>query len=209
MGPNLHNSDETSGHSLTFEFGDSAWNRRSRSFIATTSTLFLILGSAVTSSTEFLTTVDINNNMSFVRAVRLRVPSANAKPGPAIGQALGPLGINMAQFCKEFNEKSETLYERDTPLRVELRALSDRTYTFDIRSPPTAWLVKQAAEVTKGPNAPSLDRPSGYITPEAIYEIAKLKQADGNRWHLPLEGVAKSVIGTARSIGIQVREAEE
>ena len=146
--------------------------------------------------------------MSFVRAVRLRVPAANAKPGPAIGQALGPLGINMAQFCKEFNEKSESLYERDTPLRVELRALSDRTYTFEIRSPPTAWLIKQAAQVPKGPNSHTLDRPSGYITPEAIYEIARIKQADGNRWHLPLEGVAKSVIGTARSIGIKVQEAE-
>lgn len=147
--------------------------------------------------------------MSFVRAVRLRVPACAAKPGPAIGQALGPLGINMAQFCKDFNEKSETLYERDTPLRVELRAMSDRTYEFDIRSPPTAFLVKQAAGIDKGPNEPSSETPSGYITPEQIYEIALIKQADDNRWHLPLEGIAKSVIGTAKSMGVQVREAEE
>jgi large subunit ribosomal protein L11 len=147
--------------------------------------------------------------MSFVRAVRLRVPAAAAKPGPAIGQALGPLGINMAQFCKDFNEKSESLYERDTPLRVELRAMSDRSYEFSIRSPPTAFLVKKAAGVDKGPNAPSPETPSGYITPEQIYEIALIKQADDNRWHLPLEGIAKSVIGTARSMGIQVHEAEE
>ena len=144
--------------------------------------------------------------MSFVRAVRLRVPSGAAKPGPAIGQALGPLGINMAQFCKDFNEKSETMYEKETPLRVELRALSDRSYTFEIRSPPTAWLIKQASGVKKGPNAPSVDKPAGSITPEAIYEIAKIKQADDNRWHLPLEGIARSVIGTARSMGIQVKE---
>jgi large subunit ribosomal protein L11 len=146
--------------------------------------------------------------MSLVRAVRLRVPSAAAKPGPAIGQALGPLGVNMAQFCKEFNEKSETLYERDTPLRVELRAMSDRSFTFAIRSPPTAWLIKRSAGVDKGPNSPSPDVVSGYITPEAVYEIAKMKQADDNRWHLPLEGVARSVIGTARSMGIRVREEE-
>eukprot|EP00339_Tiarina_fusa_P024762 CAMPEP_0117023680 /NCGR_PEP_ID=MMETSP0472-20121206/17652_1 /TAXON_ID=693140 ORGANISM="Tiarina fusus, Strain LIS" /NCGR_SAMPLE_ID=MMETSP0472 /ASSEMBLY_ACC=CAM_ASM_000603 /LENGTH=160 /DNA_ID=CAMNT_0004729875 /DNA_START=52 /DNA_END=534 /DNA_ORIENTATION=+ len=144
--------------------------------------------------------------MSLVRAVRLRVPAAAAKPGPAIGQALGPLGVNMAQFCKEFNEKSESLYERDTPLRVELRAMSDRSFTFSIRSPPTAWLVKRAAGVDKGPTAPSPEVASGYITPEAVYEIAKMKQADDNRWHLPLEGVARSVIGTARSMGIRVRE---
>ena len=147
--------------------------------------------------------------MSFVRAVRLRVPAAAAKPGPAIGQALGPLGINMAQFCKDFNEKSESLYERDTPLRVELRAMSDRTYEFDIRSPPTAWLVKRAAGVDKGPNSPSSEEPAGYITPEMVHEIALIKQADDNRWHLPLEGIARSVMGTAISIGIQVREAEE
>ena len=147
--------------------------------------------------------------MSLVRAVRLRVPAAAAKPGPAIGQALGPLGVNMAQFCKEFNEKSESIYERDTPLRVELRAMSDRSFTFSIRSPPTAWLIKQASGVSKGPNSPSPDVASGYITPEAIYEIAKMKHADDNRWHLPLEGVAKSVIGTAKSMGIQVREEQQ
>eukprot|EP00934_Nitzschia_sp_Nitz4_P002086 Nitzschia sp. Nitz4//scaffold175_size95217//58990//59433//NITZ4_004728-RA/size95217-processed-gene-0.53-mRNA-1//1//CDS//3329538954//2086//frame0 len=146
--------------------------------------------------------------MSLVRAVRLRVPAGAAKPGPSIGQALGPLGINMAQFCKEFNEKSEPLYQRDTPLRVELRAKSDRTYDFSIRSPPTAWLVKQAAGITKGPTSPSPDKPIGFLTPEAVYEIARIKQADDNRWHLPLEGVARSVIGTARSLGIHVREEE-
>jgi large subunit ribosomal protein L11 len=148
--------------------------------------------------------------MSFVRAVKLRVPAGTAKPGPSIGQALGPLGINMAQFCKDFNEKSETLYERDTPLGVELRAMSDRSYSFQIRSPPTAWLIKRAIGMTKGPNSPSsMTSPSGFITPEAVYEIALIKQADDNRWHLPLEGLARSVIGTARSIGILVREEEE
>jgi large subunit ribosomal protein L11 len=149
--------------------------------------------------------------MSFVRAVRLRVPAGNAKPGPAIGQALGPLGINMAQFCKDFNETSEQMYEKDTPLRVELRASSDRTYTFSVRSPPTAWLVQQAAGVPKGPATPNQagEAPAGFITPEAVYHIAEMKQADDNRWHLPLEGIAKSVAGTAKSIGIVVREEED
>ena len=148
--------------------------------------------------------------MSFVRAVRLRVPAGSAKPGPAIGQALGPLGINMAQFCKDFNEKSETMYKKDTPLRVELRAMSDRSFTFNVRSPPTSWLVRQAANVTKGPTSPNATtRPVGYITPEAVYHIALMKQADDNRWHLPLEGIARSVIGTAKSIGIVVREEEQ
>ena len=115
----------------------------------------------------------------------------------------------MAQFCKDFNEKSEALYEKDTPLRVELSALSDRSYTFEIRSPPTSYLIQKAAGMTSGPNHPTPGEPSGFLTPEAVYEIAKIKQADDNRWHLPLEGVARSVIGTARSMGVHVREEND
>jgi len=133
-----------------------------------------------------------------------------AKPGPAIGQALGPLGINMAQFCKDFNDKSAEIYEKDTPLRVELRAMSDRSYTFAIRSPPTSWLVKRAAKITKGPNSPnSGGGPSGYITPEMVHYIALVKQGDDNTWHLPLEGLARQVIGTAKSMGVVVAEEED
>mmetsp|Transcript_1015 Transcript_1015/g.2958 ORF Transcript_1015/g.2958 Transcript_1015/m.2958 type:complete len:151 (-) Transcript_1015:307-759(-) len=147
--------------------------------------------------------------MSFVRAVKLRVPAGAAKPGPAIGQALGPLGINMAQFCKDFNEKSDTMYERDTPVSVELNALSDRTYTFDIRSPPTSWLIKQSIGMDKGPGSPNAGKmPSGHITPEAVYEIARIKQKDSHRWHIPLEGVARSVLGTAKSMGVVVKAAD-
>lgn len=149
--------------------------------------------------------------MSFVRFVRLRVSSGSARPGPAIGQALGPLGINMADFCKQFNERSEAMYEKDVPLTVKLSAMSDRTFTFVVFSPPTVYLIRRnlGIEKEKGPSEPNLDNPSGFITPEAVYEIAKIKQKDDMRWHLPLEGIARSVIGTARSMGIQCREAEE
>jgi large subunit ribosomal protein L11 len=147
--------------------------------------------------------------MSFVRHVNLRVPAGAAKPGPAIGQALGPLGINMAEFCKQFNEATEATYEKETPLQVQLAALSDRSFTFQVRTPPTSYLVKKAAGVTKGPESVDPEAPIGYITPEAVYEIAKIKHADDMRWHLPLEGVAWSVVGTAKSIGIHVREAGE
>ena len=152
--------------------------------------------------------------MSFVRAVNLRVPAGAAKPGPAIGQALGPLGINMAQFCKDFNEKSEELYEKNTPLAVVLNAMSDRTYTFHIRSPPTSWLLKQAVGMDKGPTSPppttSLARNAEYeISPEAIYQIAMIKRSDDNRWHIPLEGIARSVIGTAHSMGIKVQDGPD
>ena len=148
--------------------------------------------------------------MSFVRHVKLRVPAGTARPGPAIGQALGPLGINMAEFCKQFNDKSEQLYEKDTPVSVRLSAMSDRTFSFNIRSPPTSYLIKQACGITKGPNSPNAsENPAGFITPEAVYEIAKIKQKDDMRWHIPLDSVARSVIGTARSMGVQVRESED
>ena len=148
--------------------------------------------------------------MSLVRTVKLRVLSCAARPGPAIGQALGPLGINMAQFCKDFNDKTEEMgYEREIPVSVTLSALSDRTFTFDVKSPPTSYLLKKAAGIEKGPDSPNSNTPSGFVTPEMVYEIAKVKIKDEGRWHLPLEGVAKSVIGTARSMGIQVRESDE
>mmetsp|Transcript_25786 Transcript_25786/g.46609 ORF Transcript_25786/g.46609 Transcript_25786/m.46609 type:complete len:160 (-) Transcript_25786:1090-1569(-) len=147
--------------------------------------------------------------MSLVRHVKLRVNAGVARPGPAIGQALGPLGINMAEFCKQFNEFTEPIYEKETPLQVQLAALSDRSFTFSVRTPPTSYLIKRAAGVEKGPESVNPEVPIGYITPEAVYEIAKIKHSDDMRWHLPLEGVAWSVIGTAKSIGIHVREANE
>jgi large subunit ribosomal protein L11 len=148
--------------------------------------------------------------MSLVRHVKLRVPAGAARPGPAIGQALGPLGINMADFCKQFNDKTESMgYEKETPLTVQLSAKSDRTFDFDVRSPPTSYLVKKAAGIDRGPDSPNADAPVGFITPEAVYEIARVKNADQHRWHLPLDGVARSVIGTARSMGIRVKESED
>lgn len=116
----------------------------------------------------------------------------------------------MADFCKQFNEKTDSLgYERDLPLAVRLTALSDRSFTFEVRSPPTSYLIKRVIGMDKGPTNPDPEAASGFITPEAIYEIAKIKKEDANRWHLPLEGIAKSVVGTCRSMGVQVREAEE
>merc|ERR1712224_874649 len=98
----------------------------------------------------------------------------------------------------------------ETPLRVELRAMSDRSYTFQIRSPPTSWLIKRAANIEKGPTSPNMvQSPSGYITPEMVHYIALIKQGDDNTWHIPLEGLARQVVGTARSIGVQVKEEQE
>lgn len=160
--------------------------------------------------------------MSLVRYVKLRVPAGSAKPGPAIGQALGPLGINMAEFCKQFNEQTSDKYENGIPLGVRLAALTDRSFTFDIKTPPTSYLIKQSCTLVdgsgssggksgmkKGPSIiPPQSNPIATITPEAIYEIARIKQTDTMRTHLSLESIARSVIGTCRSMGVSVKEQQ-
>ncbi|KAL7566449.1 hypothetical protein ACA910_000928 [Epithemia clementina (nom. ined.)] len=147
--------------------------------------------------------------MSLVRLVRLKVSAGAAKPGPALGQALGPLGVNMAEFCKQFNERTDATYKKETPLTVVLSAMSDRSFTFDVRTPPTSYLIKQVLGMEKGPQKPNLQNPAGYIAPEAIYEIAKIKQMDEHMQEIPLQSIARSVIGTCRSLGVKVREVEE
>jgi large subunit ribosomal protein L11 len=147
--------------------------------------------------------------MSVVRIVRLRVSAGVAKPGPALGQALGPLGINMMEFCKQFNERSDKLYERETPLTVSLTAMSDRTFQFVVKTPPTTYLLKKVAQIEKGASAPSPGRPIGYVTPEAVYEIAKIKQMDSDLMYLCPDSVARSIVGSAKSMGLAVREAND
>ena len=94
------------------------------------------------------------------------------------------------------------MYEKGVPLRVLLSAFTDRSFKFDVRSPSTSWLILQCAGLEKGPDAPNLDAPAGYITPEAVYEIAKIKQKDQMMTHLPLEGIARGITGTAVSCGV-------
>ena len=117
-------------------------------------------------------------------------------------------GINMAEFCKQFNERTESVYEKDILLSIRLSAMSDRSFTFDVRSPPTSYLIKRVVGLDKGPAQPNPDAPVAYISPEAVYEIAKIKQQDEMRWHLPLEGIARSVVGTCGTMGVAVREVE-
>uniref|UniRef100_A0A7S2VBS7 Large ribosomal subunit protein uL11m n=1 Tax=Entomoneis paludosa TaxID=265537 RepID=A0A7S2VBS7_9STRA len=147
--------------------------------------------------------------MSLVRSVKLRVAAGNAKPGPAIGQALGPLGVNMAEFCKQFNAATEPLFHKDVPLSVTLNAMSDRSFTFNLKTPPTSWLIKQAIGMEKGPGRPNLATPTAYIAPEVVYEIAQIKKQDEILQFTPLKSVCRSVIGTCRTLGVAVREVEE
>ena len=80
---------------------------------------------------------------------KLVVYAGNGKPNPKMGQALGPLGLNMMQFCKEFNERTSAL-RTDVPCRVQLKAYTDRSFTFIIKPPPTSWFLKRCASITQG-----------------------------------------------------------
>eukprot|EP01084_Bolivina_argentea_P038466 71112_1 len=147
--------------------------------------------------------------MSLVRTVRLRVPSGNAKPGPAIGQALGPLGINMMDFCKAFNARTQDLIP-DTPCPVVLSAFSNRTFEFQVKSPPTSWFLKKCAGISKGAKQPGLED-VGKINVRALYEIAKVKFPDFKEKNpnIELENVYRSIIGSAQSMGLRISTDED
>ena len=111
----------------------------------------------------------------------------------------------MAEFCKQFNEASKALVV-STPCPVKLRAFSDRTFKFEIRSPPTSTLIKMACGIKDGsPTAGGKDI-VGRLSPQAVFEIAKIKQSDAYRSGEDLEGIAKGVVGTCRSMGVLVTE---
>ncbi len=92
-------------------------------------------------------------SVSLLRKVRLLIGAGAAKPGPAIGQALGPLGINMSEFCKQFNEVTKN-HDKDVPIPVVLSAFSNRTFTFVTKTPPTSWFLKKCANLDKGSATP-------------------------------------------------------
>ena len=135
---------------------------------------------------------------------RLRLIAGKAQPSPAIGQALGPLGVNMVEFCKQFNDKTAKWNkDRNITIPVNLTAYEDRTYTFVTKTPPTVWFLKQAAEITKCAAEPGKET-VGAVSLRAIYEIAKIKKRD---YHLQLhsiEALSASIVGTAKSIGMEV-----
>jgi large subunit ribosomal protein L11 len=129
--------------------------------------------------------------------------AGNAKPNPRMGQALGPLGLNMAQVCKDFNDKTSK-FRPDLPLRIVLKAYTDRTYTFIVKPPPTSWFLKRCAMVQLGTGTPRR-RIIGHIGCKYIYEIAKIKMAlDPDFRYHNLPGVCKMIIAQAWNMGIKV-----
>lgn len=131
--------------------------------------------------------------------IKLQIPGGQATPAPPVGPALGQHGVNIGQFVTQFNEKTKDLQGTITP--VEISVFKDKSFTFILKSPPAAVLLKKAAGIAKGSSEPNRDK-IGKVTKSQVEEIAKVKMPDLNARNLEMAG--KIIEGTARSMGLKV-----
>ena len=131
-------------------------------------------------------------------SVKLQVPAGMANPSPPVGPALGQQGVNIMEFCKAFNVKTEGI-EKGLPIPVVITVYSDRSFTFVTKTPPASVLLKKAAGITSGSSKPNKEK-VGKVTNAHIQEIAELKSADMTG--ADVQAMSRSIEGTARSMGI-------
>jgi large subunit ribosomal protein L11 len=134
--------------------------------------------------------------------LKLQVPAGAANPSPPIGPALGQRGLNIMEFCKAFNAQTQKI-EKNTPIPVVITTYQDRSFTFELKTPPVSYFLKKAAKVEVGSKAPGRDV-AGSVTKAQINEIAKEKMKDLNCD--TIEAAAKMIAGSARSMGLTVAE---
>ncbi|MGB7836324.1 MAG: 50S ribosomal protein L11 [Xanthobacteraceae bacterium] len=134
--------------------------------------------------------------------LKLQVPAGAANPSPPIGPALGQRGLNIMEFCKSFNAQTQQL-EKGSPIPVIITIYQDRSFTFEMRTPPVAYFIKKAAKLESGSKAPGRDK-VGSITKAQVKEIAEKKAKDLNS--ATIEAAMRMVEGSARSMGIEVRD---
>ncbi|MHB8734824.1 MAG: 50S ribosomal protein L11 [Terriglobales bacterium] len=132
---------------------------------------------------------------------KLQIQAGKATPAPPVGTALGPHGLNLMEFCKAFNAKTQTKDLEGMVVPVVVTIYADRSFTFIIKTPPAAELLKRAAGVAKGAGNPIKDK-VGKVTAKQVEDIAKLKLPDLNA--ASVASAVKSIRGTARSMGIEV-----
>jgi large subunit ribosomal protein L11 len=138
-----------------------------------------------------------------VGIIKLQVPAGKANPSPPIGPALGQRGLNIMEFCKAFNAATQSL-EPGMPIPVVITAYGDRSFTFVTKSPPNTYFLKKAAGIEKGSQTTGKARPVGQITMAQIREIAEQKMQDLNA--KDIEGACRMLVGSARSMGLEVVE---
>jgi large subunit ribosomal protein L11 len=132
--------------------------------------------------------------------VKLQLPAGKANPAPPVGPALGQHGVNIMGFCKEYNAKTQDKVGQIIP--VEITVFEDRSFTFELKTPPVSFLLRQAAGIAKGSANPKVT--VGNITMVQVEEIATLKMADLNA--VDLSGAKLQVMGSARSMGITIAD---
>ncbi len=132
--------------------------------------------------------------------VKIQIPAGAATPAPPVGTALGPYGVAIMDFCKEYNARTEA--QRGQVVPVEITIFEDRSFSFVLKTPPTSELIKKAARIEKGAADPLRDR-AGTITEAQLTEIAQTKLPDLNA--NDIDAAKKQVAGTARQMGVIVR----
>ncbi|MEW6416268.1 MAG: 50S ribosomal protein L11 [Pseudomonadota bacterium] len=132
--------------------------------------------------------------------IKLQVPAGKANPSPPIGPALGQRGLNIMEFCKAFNAKTQGM-EPGLPIPVVITAFADKSFTFVMKTPPATVLIKKALKLDKGSAKPHLDK-VGTITRAQLEEIAKTKEPDLTA--ADMDAAVRTIAGTARSMGIIV-----
>ena len=131
--------------------------------------------------------------------VKIQIPAGQATPAPPVGTALGPHGINIMDFCKAYNAQTES--QRGMIIPAEISIFEDRSFTFVTKTPPTPFLLRQAAGIEKGASNPRTDT-AGKVSAAQVRQIAETKMPDLNA--IDLDGAIAQVAGTARSMGIEI-----
>jgi large subunit ribosomal protein L11 len=134
--------------------------------------------------------------------INLQVPAGSANPSPPIGPALGQRGLAIMDFCKQFNAQTQQM-EKGTPSPVTITVYADRSFSFEMKTPPASFFIKKAAKLDSGSKTPGRDK-AGAVTRAQVKEIAEKKMKDLNCD--TIEAAMKMIEGSARSMGIEVRE---
>ena len=137
-----------------------------------------------------------------VNQVKLQIPAGKANPAPPIGPALGAAGVNIPMFCKEFNARTQKDAGEGLIIPTIITVYADRTFSFELRTPPAAVLLKKAARIDKCSGEPNKNK-VGTLKWDQIEEIAKVKMPDLNT--TDIEAAKRIIAGTARSMGLNVR----
>jgi large subunit ribosomal protein L11 len=136
--------------------------------------------------------------------IKLQVPAGQANPSPPVGPALGQHGVNIMEFCKAFNAKTQSM-ENGMPIPVIITVYADRSFSFITKTPPAAVLLRKAAGIPKGSGEPNTNK-VGKVTREQLEEIAKAKEPDLTA--ADMDAAVRTIAGSARSMGLEVEGVE-